>query len=89
MSLDIDRIHRSARTVEKFLRSNPRKPSSDAIHDLRTSMRSLETAFTTLGLDRKSSIKRMLRNLGSVRKRAGKIRDMDVLTEDALELNHD
>ena len=89
MSLDIDRIQKSSHTVEKFLRKNPRKPSSNAIHDLRTSMRSLETAFETLGLDKKTRVKRLLRDLGSVRKRAGKIRDMDVLTEGALKLKHD
>jgi CHAD domain-containing protein len=89
MSLDIERIQKSSRTVEKFLRKNPRKPSSDAIHDLRTSMRSLETAFETLGLKKKRRVKRLLRDLANVRKRAGKIRDMDVLTEDTLKLKHD
>jgi CHAD domain-containing protein len=37
-------------------------------------------------LDRKPSIKRLMRDLAKVRKRAGKVRDMDVLTEDALTL---
>lgn len=84
MSFDIQRIQRSTRRVTKFLRKNSRRPSSEAIHDLRTDLRRLETAFLSLGLDAKKNIKRMLRDFGKVRKCAGKVRDMDVLTADAL-----
>src|SRR5262245_52226608 len=84
MSFDIKRIHKSARRVATFLRRNPKRPTSDAIHDLRTSSRSLETTFTTLGLDSKTKVKRLLRDLRHVRKGAGKVRDMDVLTANAL-----
>lgn len=68
----------------RFLRRNSRRPSSEAVHDFRTGVRSLETTFSTLGLDRKKSVKRVLRDLGDVRRRAGKVRDMDVLTAHAL-----
>ena len=84
MPFDLDRIQESTRKVEKFLRKNPRQPSSEVIHDLRTSTRTLETAFETLGLDHKKSVRRLIGDLNEVRKRAGKVRDMDVLTEDAL-----
>ena len=84
MSFDIARIHKSARRVTRFLRRNSKRPSSEAVHDLRTSVRSLETTFTTLRLDSKKSTKRLLRDLGDVRKRAGKVRDMDVLTAHVL-----
>src|SRR5688572_9949968 len=84
MPFDIARIHKSERRVMKFLRRNSRRPSSEAVHDLRTSARSLETTFSTLGLDGKKSVKRLLRSLGDVRRRAGKVRDMDVLTAHAL-----
>jgi CHAD domain-containing protein len=68
----------------KFLRKNSKRPSTDAIHNLRTSARSLETTLLTLGLDSKRKVKRLLRGLGRVRKGAGKVRDMDVLTANAL-----
>jgi CHAD domain-containing protein len=84
MSFDIKRIHKSSRRVMKFLRNNSKRPSPDAIHDLRTSTRSLETTFTTLGLDSKGNVKRLLRDLRYVRKGAGKVRDMDVLTANVL-----
>lgn len=84
MSFDTARIHKSARRVTRFLRRNSRRPSSEAVHDLRTGVRSLETTFSTLGLDSKKSVRRVLRILRDVRKRAGKVRDMDVLTAHAL-----
>jgi len=42
-----------------------------------------------LGLDSRRDVGRFLRDLRDVRRRAGKIRDMDVLTADALKLDHD
>ena len=84
MSFDIDRIKKSARRVAKFVRKNVKKPSSKAIHDLRTGAHRVETTFTTLGLRSKKTVKRLLRDMGNVRKRAGKVRDMDVLTANAL-----
>jgi len=89
MSFDIKRIRKSSRRVRKFLRKNSKRPSSDAIHDLRTSTRSLETTLLTLGLDSNRKVKRLLRGLGEVRKRAGKVRDMDVLTANALTVKRD
>src|SRR3954466_4920669 len=86
MSFDIERIHKSSRRVRKFLRENSKRPSVNAVHKVRTSTRSLETTFTTLGLASKKNIKRLLRDLKLLRKRAGKVRDMDVLTADALTL---
>jgi CHAD domain-containing protein len=87
MSFDIERIQKSTRRVRKFLRKNSKRPSSNAIHNLRTSTRSLETTFNTLRLNSKRTVKRLLRDLADVRKRAGKVRDMDVLTAHALTVN--
>ena len=89
MPFDLDRIQKSTRNVRKFLRKNPRRPSSEDIHDLRTSTRTLETAFETLGLDQKRSVRRLIQEMNNLRKRAGKVRDMDVLTEDALTVKQD
>src|SRR5215831_11638673 len=89
MSFDIKRIDKSSRRVKKFIRKNSRKPSSTAIHNVRTSIRSLETTFTTVGLDSKGKVRRLLDDLRDIRKRAGKVRDMDVLTADAVTLADD
>jgi CHAD domain-containing protein len=89
LSLDIERIHESRRKVTKFLRKNSKRPSSDAVHKLRTSIRSLETTYTTLKLDSEKQAKRLLRNLRTIRKAAGKVRDMDVLSADVLTVQRD
>src|SRR6185369_1892035 len=89
MSFDISRIHKSSRRVLKFLRKNSKRPSSNAVHNLRTSIRNLEATFSTVGLDSKRGVRRLLRELRDVRKGAGKVRDMDVLTGNALTLKQD
>src|SRR5215472_13507948 len=89
MSIDVKRINKSSRRVKKFLRKNSRRPSSTAVHNMRTSIRSLETTFTTVGLDSKGKVRRLLHDLRDIRKCAGKVRDMDVLTADAITLADD
>jgi CHAD domain-containing protein len=87
MSFNLQKVQQSTRRVKKFLRKHPKQPSVNAIHNLRTGTRSLETTFTTLGISSNAKVRRLLRELRYVRKRAGKVRDMDVLTSDVLTLN--
>jgi CHAD domain-containing protein len=89
VSFDIDRLQKATRRVSSFLQKNSRTPGSGAIHKLRTNTRSLEATFVTLGLDSQGNVKRLLRDLAEVRKRAGKVRDMDALTAHALTINQD
>src|SRR5215471_3963213 len=89
MSFDVKRIDKSSRRVQKFLRKNSRRPSSTAIHNMRTSIRSLETTFNTVGLDSKGKVTRLLHDLRDIRKSAGKVMDLDVMTADALALADD
>jgi CHAD domain-containing protein len=86
MSFDLQRIQKSTRQVKKFLRKHPKEPGVNAIHNLRTSTLSLETTFVTLGVAANAKVRRLLGDLRDVRKRAGKIRDMDVLTADVFTL---
>jgi CHAD domain-containing protein len=89
MSFNLQKIQQSTRRVKKFLRKHPKQPGVNSIHNLRTSTRSLETTFITLGITANSKVRRLLRGLRDVRKRAGKVRDMDVLTGDVLSLKQD
>jgi len=89
MPFDLGKIQQSTRRVKKFLRKHPKRPGVEAIHKLRTSTRSLETTFSTLGMAANRKIRRLLLDLRDVRKRAGKVRDMDVLTGDMLSLKPD
>ncbi len=80
MSLDPDRILKSVRKVEKFIKKAPHQPTPEQVHDLRTHARKLESAMHALSLDSNSEVRELLKDLKKVRSRAGKIRDMDVLT---------
>src|SRR5262249_317319 len=75
MSFDVEKIDKSSRRVKKFFRKNPKRPGQNAIHNLRTSIRSLETTFTTVGFDSHAKVRRLLRDLRDTRKSAGKVRD--------------
>jgi CHAD domain-containing protein len=87
MSLDLDRVKKSARRVSKFAKRNPKRPSTDTVHKLRTSARHLESALVTLALDSKRGVKSLLRDLKKTHRRAGAVRDMDVLTAKALTID--
>src|SRR5262245_57172755 len=57
------------------------------IHDLRTSIRTLEATFLTLPFAPKRKSRRLVSELSEIRKHAGRVRDMDVMTPDALTAN--
>lgn len=80
MSLDSKRIQKPIRKLRKFFKKAPKRPSSEQIHDLRTSSRRFEAEVDAFGLSSKGNERSLLPDLEVVRKRAGKIRDIDVLT---------
>ena len=84
MALDLGGIRKATRRVSEFARRNPKSPGSGDVHKLRTSIRHLKTALVALRLDSKRSVGSLLRGLRKVRRRAGRVRDMDVLTAKAL-----
>src|SRR6184192_1983505 len=80
MPVNVDRIQKSVRKVRKFVKKAPRQPTPEQVHDLRTNTRKLESALHALSLDSNGNEQRLLKSVKQIRKRAGKIRDMDVLT---------
>ena len=86
MALDLARIRKSTRRIGKFVKRNSKRPGSDAVHKLRTSVRHLESALTALEPE-KPRVKSLLRDLKKVRRLAGRVRDMDVLTASALSVD--
>lgn len=80
MALDTDRIEKTVRKLRKLVNKARKRPTPDNIHDLRTYTRRFEAAVAALKLDSRGNERRLLRDLKRARKRAGKIRDMDVLT---------
>lgn len=54
------------------------KPSSDAVHGFRRAARRLETLLAEFSRDRNRNQEKLLRMLNRIRRRAGKVRDVDV-----------
>jgi CHAD domain-containing protein len=80
MPLDARKIEKTIGKLRKLLKKAPKLPSPDDVHDLRTRARRIEATFEAAGLASKRNERRLLSRLKQMRKKAGKVRDMDVLT---------
>jgi CHAD domain-containing protein len=80
MALNTDRIEDDLRKLRKTIKKIPRRPTPGEIHRLRTRARRLEVELQASGLDAPLNEKWLLKQLARIRRRAGKVRDMDVLT---------
>jgi CHAD domain-containing protein len=80
MAFDAQRIQKNVQKLRKILKEGFKRPSPEEIHRLRTQTRRFEFAMDAFALASKRKERRLLRDLGRIRKRAGKVRDMDVLT---------
>src|SRR5262245_27607873 len=80
MSLDKVSIIKSVRKLRRFLKKARRQPSPNAIHGFRTHTRRFESTLEVLAMTSSRNEQHLLRDLSRLRKRAGKIRDLDVLT---------
>lgn len=89
MPLDADRALKPLKRLRKTLKRFPRQPSPEQVHDLRTSTRKIEATLEALALHSNRSGRRLLNEIARVRKPAGKVRDMDVLTGFASTLDAD
>jgi len=79
MAIDRDRATKHFDKLRKSLRNLPKHPSPKQVHSLRTSIRRAEAILDVLIVG-KNSDKNCLRNaIKPVRKKAGHVRDMDVL----------
>ena len=89
MALDGDRLQKTAKKLRKLLKKMPGQPSPEEVHNLRSNIRRLEATLAALLPCPKKNDKRLLKDLGQVRKRAGKVRDMDVLTGFAADVHRE
>jgi CHAD domain-containing protein len=87
MALDLNQLEKPFNTLGKLLKKLPKKPSPEQVHDIRTRTRRVEAALHALTLDRKRMGERVTGAVTPIRKRAGKVRDMDVLIEFASVLS--
>jgi CHAD domain-containing protein len=81
MALDATRIQKPLRKIRKLLRKMSPVPSVEEIHDFRTNSRRVETMLHAFSLDETKEGGRLAKRISKLRKRAGEVRDYDVLTD--------
>jgi CHAD domain-containing protein len=79
MALDRGSLEKPFKKVRKRLKRWSKVPTPSQVHTLRTNSRRIESIMEALERDSRKD-RKLLRPLGKVRKLAGKVRDMDVLT---------
>ncbi|MGH9615872.1 MAG: CHAD domain-containing protein [Acidobacteriaceae bacterium] len=80
MAFNFDRVQKDIRKLRNFLKRTPKRPGPEEIHSLRTHTRRVQSALRALALDSSQNERRLLRELEKLRRKAGKVRDLDVLT---------
>jgi CHAD domain-containing protein len=80
MAFELDTVQNDIRTLRRFLKHAPKHAKPQLVHSLRTATRRFEAAMQALALDSNANERRLLRELAKLCTRAGKVRDLDVLT---------
>ncbi len=82
----IDRAEKPLLQLRKLLDTLPRNPAPDAVHELRTRARKIEAMAMALATADAGKTKKLLKSIKPLRKAAGSVRDMDVLTGDLMHM---
>ena len=80
MPLDTERMAEDVRKLRKTLKKMDRESSPAEVHKLRRRARRIEAALGALPAVAKGSARHLARDCRRLRRRAGRVRDMDVLT---------
>ena len=86
MGLELNRAEKPVRKLRKLLKTMSNPPTPEEVHDFRTNTRRVDATLKAFSLASQPSGRRLLKRLARLRKRAGKVRDMDVLTDFASTL---
>lgn len=85
MALDARELDSRVKKLRKSLKDFPKNPTVDEVHGLRTRTRRVESILDALAMT-SGNERKILADLKVVRKRSGKVRDMDVFTQDVIGL---
>lgn len=80
MSLDPKKLEKSFTKMRKLVGKMSKDATQDEVHDIRTNTRRIEATVQALQMDGRGDARRVLRAVTPMRKKAGDVRDMDVLT---------
>src|SRR5207253_10871840 len=86
MLLDQERINSVFQKVERQLAKIASKPQPDHVHQFRTSTRRIEALLQELVPKQDRNQRKLLKELSQLRRRAGRIRDVDVQVQALLSL---
>jgi CHAD domain-containing protein len=81
MALARDAVCLQPRKLCKALKKIRQDSSPDAVHKLRTRTRRFESMIAALALDSRKNEHQLTRKLKPLRRKGGRVRDMDVLVE--------
>ena len=81
MAISSEHVQRIFRKTERELDRLSSEKHAKAVHSFRTSTRRLETLLEEIALGRNRPQKKLLKMLSAIRRRAGKVRDLDVQLE--------
>lgn len=87
MPLNPDQLTKPIRKLRKLLKTFHGIPPPAKVHKLRTLCRRVEANLHAVGFDQTRNGRRLLKAITPIRKTAGKVRDMDVLTGLASQLS--
>lgn len=80
MSLDPKKLDKPFTKLRKLVCKMSKVPTQDEVHDIRTNTRRVEATLDALQLSRMGKGRHVLLAVTPIRKQAGEVRDMDVLT---------
>jgi len=86
MAGELEHVRKALRELDKSLKSLPGDPPPKDVHKLRTATRRVEAIAGALAASDGKKSRRLLKSIAPVRKAAGGVRDMDVLTANARKL---
>jgi CHAD domain-containing protein len=86
MTMELDRAEKPLLQLRKLLKTLPSNPAPDEVHELRIRARKIEAVGAALKAADAKRTKRLLKLIKPVRKAAGGVRDMDVLTGNLLHM---
>jgi CHAD domain-containing protein len=89
MALDQRQIQKPAQKLRRLLKKMSSAPTPEEVHSFRTNARRLETVLETFGLDDTKRRRRLFKRISQLRRRAGKVRDLDVLTSYVMDVDRD
>jgi CHAD domain-containing protein len=87
IALNYEELQKPVRKLRKTIRKFPKKPSPDLVHDLRTRTRRVEANLHAVNLQASGRQRKLLKTIKPIRKKAGKVRDLDVLSGLAADLH--